>query len=366
MDKKSIYMWYSGPTDITGRALVEKLGISGGLTKPAKGKKMVIGWGTKTKESVTINGGTKVLNHPNSIKKNRNKFSTLSALSKANVPVANFCKASEVVKELGKTKPNICLPLVGRTNYHQSGKGFWLCVTNTHVKTAIDEGAQYFQNYIDLVDEYRIHTFGDKVVYAVKKTKRDNMEDSFVSQRSDKINDKAEKGKVKLDKPTMDYVLKTIAKESPNPDMIVRSNRRGWKFSHVKTLKSGLAEISKRALKAAGLEFGAVDCCIDSEGNPFVLEINSGPGLTGTTLNTYIDEFNNIIKETFEKKTVKKTTTVKVSPAKASPTNVENKSSVGSNKNKLQGMADMFSKLAQEADEQEAEVLGKVFRRIMG
>jgi glutathione synthase/RimK-type ligase-like ATP-grasp enzyme len=359
MDKKDAYMWYSGPTDVTGRALVEKLGITGGLTKPNGSKKMVIGWGTKTKDSVTFTNGAKVLNHPNLIKRNRNKFNSLEALRAHGVPVADFCSANDVLDALADADCPINAPLVGRTNYHQSGKNFWLCVTGGHVIDALEEGAQYFQNFIDVKDEYRLHVFGDKVVHAVKKVKRNDVEEAFVKQHGDKISDKAEKNNLDLDRATVDYVLKSLALDNPRADMIVRSNRRGWKFSPVSKYPKQLSDVAIAALKATGLDFGAVDCCVDAKNRALVLEINTGPGLEGKSLEAYVNALEEKISEAMNPKAKKR-----VRPNDPR----ERKKSEGekNTKERLAGMADMFSMMVAEADETESETLEKIFKRMMG
>lgn len=49
-----------------------------------------------------------------------------------------------------------------------------------------------------------------------------------------------------------------------------------------------------KAVSALGLDFGAVDICIDRDDKVYVLEVNTAPGLTGTTLEKYVAEFKKI------------------------------------------------------------------------
>ena len=294
------YIWYSGATDITGKALADALGLTGTKIKPKNLSKndIVMGWGTKTKENVNLGTAT-VLNHPDNIRRNRNKFrslETMFASKDLKASVATFCKAGGVIYQLGHN--TMKLPLVGRTNFHQGGKGFWLCLTEQHVEKAIADGAQYFQTYIGIADEYRLHVAFGKIIYAVKKIENAT-EAGWINQRKEKINDYAKKNKVNLNNDTLDYVLKRLVKEAVLPDRIVRSNKRGWKFSSVQlnNVNTALKNAAIKSVDVCDLSFGAVDCAISVDGLPYIIEINSGPGLQGTALQKYIDAFSAKIAE---------------------------------------------------------------------
>jgi len=297
----SKYIWFSGATDITGKALAEALDLSGSKTKPRnlRANDILIGWGTKTDEDISINNNVHILNHPNKIRSNRNKLASLEIMKADNDlsnAIAPFCTADRVMASLHDN--TVTLPLVGRTKYHQGGKGFWLCLTKALVENAIAGGAQYFQNFIDIRDEYRLHVAFGNVIYAVKKIQNDN-ETSWTAQRKEKIQDYAQKNDVNIDEPTMDYVLKRMYKEAVLPDMIVRSNRRGWKFSSVRlnNVSASLKTAAINAVSALGLDFGAVDCAMCNDNNPYIIEINSGPGLQGTALTKYVEAFTAKIEE---------------------------------------------------------------------
>jgi len=293
----SKYLWYSGATDITGIAIAEALGISSGKNAP-RNRDIVIGWGTKTSENVNL-GNANVLNHPNAIRKNRNKFSVLETLKANRQLSSNVAKffSSDVIRRAVE-REDATLPLIGRTNYHQGGKGLWTCLTKSHVEKAISDGAQYFQEYIDIKTEYRLHVFDGKVMYAVKKVENPT-EAGWIAQRKEKVLDYARKNEVNIDVNTLNYVLGRVVKEVVLPDRIVRSNKRGWKFSSVaiNTLSAALKNAAIKSVEAVGLDFGAVDCAINVSDHPFIIEINTGPGLQGTSLNKYIAAFREKIDE---------------------------------------------------------------------
>ena len=338
---KDVYIWFSGATDITGKTLMEKLNVSGGKTKPT-GVETVIGWGTKTKDKTSFAKSTTVLNHPNSIINNRNKFGALGKLKDAGVPVAKFMNTGSVEEA--------DLPVIARTNWHQGGKGFWICPTMALVNNAIQEGAGYFQKLIEIKDEYRLHVFGDQVIYSVKKVKRDNMKAAFVNQNKEKIEAMAAKNDVTLAPATVDYVLDQMAKQHKEPDMIIRSNTRGWKFSRITTIAPGLRDAAIASVKALDLEFAAVDCCIDVKGDAYIIELNTGPGLKGSALDAYVAALKTSIDK---KKTTKKTmATVKV------------KAGSGSSKTALQTKAALMVDMINNADENEADALEGIFAKM--
>jgi glutathione synthase/RimK-type ligase-like ATP-grasp enzyme len=278
------YVWYSGATDVTGKKIQESLGASGGTTKPTADKKIVLCWGTKTDADVVLTNGL-VLNHPNKIRGNRDKVNALAKLYAGKVSVAPFTENFK----LAGTK-DYTFPLVARTKFHQGGAGFWLCLNQLQVANAVKEGAQYIQKYVNIKDEYRLHVVEGKVIYGVRKVQRDNHQEAFVEHYTELVTDKAVKAKANLDKATLDFIMKKLAaKFATGADMVIRSNTRGWKFSKVanENLDKGLVTEAINAVKTLGLNYAAVDCCIDDAGKAYVIECNSGPGLDGNTFDIW-------------------------------------------------------------------------------
>jgi hypothetical protein len=62
-------------------------------------------------------------------------------------------------------------------------------------------------------------------------------------------------------------------------------------------LSAPLKNAAVKSVEVLGLDFGAVDCCIDMANHPWIIEINSGPGLQGTTLDKYVAAFKKKIAE---------------------------------------------------------------------
>lgn len=357
------YIWYSSATDITGNKLAETLKIKCGKDKPAtKDVSAIIGWGTKIKDDVNLNG-IPVLNHPNKIKENRNKYVALKLMKQAGVNVAPFVTSAEVVEALKNKTGDIKLPLIGRSNYHQGGKGFWTCPTLTHVKEAINAGADYFQNMIEIKSEYRLHTFKDEVIYGVVKTKRtvEEMEDAFVKHEMDRQMSLAEKNGDKLDKNTMEIFLRRQAKKfaQDGANTLIRSNRLGWKFVHLKKIDTDLEKEAIKALKAIGLDFGAVDCCTDVNDKKWIIEVNTGPGLEETPFKAWVTAFEKHLKSIFQSAKIDKKDT-NVNKEKVVEKVSKNKTSKANLAEKVKLMQDMVAV----ANDEEAVILDKVFAKM--
>ena len=295
------HLWCSGATDTTGMALALALGITSTKTKPRNivAGDLIIGWGAKTDAATLMNNAT-IWNHPDKIRDNRNKLESLQKMmadNRLSSHIAKFVASGDAMRSIGRAD-GVKLPLIGRTNYHQGGKGLWICLTKAHVDQAITSGAQYFQEFIDIKDEYRLHVMFGEVVYAVKKTANPEP-NSWIASRKEKIEEYAAKNEWVLDQETLNRALSVLVKEAQLPDYIVRSNRRGWKFVSVNTnnLNAALKAAAIHTVATIGLQFGAVDCAMDSGNRPYIIEVNSGPGLQGTAFDKYVEVFRAKIAE---------------------------------------------------------------------
>jgi len=189
------------------------------------------------------------------------------------------------------------------------------------------------------------------------------MADAYKEQHGTRIQNIAKKNNVDLDQNTMDYVLGNLGKRQEHPDMIIRSNTRGYKFSQLdiaKLTKSNepLVDIAIKAVEAIDLNFGAVDCCTLSDGSVAIIEINTGPGLQGTPFKAYVQSFKDMIKalKNPPKKTEKGTVEVKATAIPNLKKKDEKKFS-----EKLRNLADIYDHA--ENDEEKATVK-KIFDRM--
>jgi glutathione synthase/RimK-type ligase-like ATP-grasp enzyme len=347
------YVWYSPATDKTGRVLMEQLGCEGGTKKPV-GDYDIICWGTKIKKDETFKAGIKVFNNPNNIRKNRNKLTALEIMKNAKCNVAEFSSDPKTVGKKG-----LQFPIVGRTKFHQGGQGFWLCLTKSQIENSLKEGAEYFQAFLDIKTEYRLHVVGGEVIYAVKKVARnqDDLKDAYEGDWKDQINNYADKKEEKLDEKTLDFALKRLSrKNATGVDMVVRSNTRGWKFSRVALDKvnKDLAAEAIKAVKALGLDYGAVDCCIDQDGKVWIIECNTGPGLEGSPLEAWVKALKELISEKKKAEPVKK-----AAVEKAAGKVVE-----GNLREQLKGSASMMDSMIENASDDELAALSNIWEKM--
>ena len=75
----------------------------------------------------------------------------------------------------------------------------------------------------------------------------------------------------------------------------VRSYDNGWVFCRRNVRIDGAMEATAiKSLMCLGLDFGAVDM-IDLEFLPLVLEVNTAPGIEGTTIQKYADAIRGLL-----------------------------------------------------------------------
>jgi len=363
----NVYLFYSGATDKTGNLLAEALSVQSGRKSPGTKQKIVIGWGAKTSDKVNL-GNAVVINHPDRIRDNRNKLTALQAMQKGGVNIAPFIAAESIMTELSKAKgAKIGLPLVGRTNYHQGGANFFTCLTRTHVEETIGilnnklKKKGYFQDYIDVKSEFRLHVVNGEVIYAQRKVPRSNMKEAHVTDQTDKIQRMAEKKGVKLDADTIKFAMEYQGDKIAGPDLIVKSNTRGYKFSSVKlsNVDKSLASEAIKAVEALNLQFGGVDCVLDVNGKAWIIEVNTGPGLEGTAFKNYVGAFskmiNNILtppKVAATKKTIAGKVTAAADNSKSQKSKID--------PNKLRLLAEML----ENANEDEQDAVNAVASRM--
>lgn len=221
------------------------------LAKALGGKRISVPTGVDIVVDTVINWGDSscpvaVLNTPTAIKRVANKLTAFDAFSSANVPIPAYAKAKADVGWEGLT-------VVRHKLTGHSGEGIELC------DAAELPDAPLYVKYIPKEQEYRIHV-GKKgsafeVISSQRKARRHDIPDNLVNWK-------------------------------------VRNHANGFVFVRQNlSIPERVTRAAVDALGASGLDFGAVDVILTKQGKAFVLEINTAPGLEGTTVTDYANFF---------------------------------------------------------------------------
>jgi hypothetical protein len=85
--------------------------------------------------------------------------------------------------------------------------------------------------------------------------------------------------------------------ENPSPERYwIRTHGNGWIYAREGAeLHQQHKDAALLSVRALGLDFGAVDMRVRRDGTCAVLEVNSAPGITATTLNNYERAFGQFL-----------------------------------------------------------------------
>lgn len=263
-----LFVLYQNSGVYSGRALRKMLaGMHGGKVLGGYPKRFA-GILRKSKPSHVINLGTtgeisfdgSIVNPKEMVRAASNKRQARIAFQEADVPSPKlFLRGSSITKA--------DLPVVGRTSYHNKGKGFWFCKTLAEVRRAVDRGATHFLEFVPKTREYRVHTFCKKNTFG----KESRETEDYVSV---KLVEKVWQGKNK-----------------PDPRQVQKNHEFGWVFLGQQDRREEELDVvryaAKQAIAALGLDFGAVDVMYKiKDKRPYVLEVNSTPSLADDTADT--------------------------------------------------------------------------------
>jgi hypothetical protein len=107
----------------------------------------------------------------------------------------------------------------------------------------------YSIQWIRKFEEYRVHVFRGEVIRVQRKRRKRGVEND------------------------------------PN----IWSENRGWVLVECESPFSWLDHLAKKAIESLGLDFGAVDIVRSKWGGLFVLEVNTGPGITPGGVDKYAE-----------------------------------------------------------------------------
>lgn len=226
---------------VSAKALAKLLKCPRGSAKTLRNYAgvLAINWGNSSK--LVHRAETRLLNNPAAVKTAINKLTALSCLKDAAVSVVPYTTD----KEQAKTWLNDGM-VVARTLLKSSGgKGIKLLATGDKLPDA-----PLYTKYKKKFAEFRVHVLDGEVIDVTEKRKK----------RGGVLN------------------------------KYLRNYRDGWVFCRTNIKEpEQLRQTCIEAVKALGLDFGAVDIIWNKhEDSLYVLEVNTAPGLTGTTLQKYV------------------------------------------------------------------------------
>lgn len=229
------------------------------ITKP---EHIVINWGgTKMPRNLTNAG--RILNKPEVVRRVSNKRSFFEDVKPGGPRIPEFTSDPTLAMRWVSSGDEV----IGREKLNSKGGDGIIFGSN---KETIEDflECQLFVKYKKKKEEYRVHFLDGKVIDIQQKMLR-------------KFDDAGNP----VDPSTIDFRIRNLASGfifarndiKPHPDVIKQ------------------AEL---AFNMSGLDFGAVDVIFNTrEEQAYVLEINTAPGLMGTTLDNYVYAFSEYFRE---------------------------------------------------------------------
>jgi len=206
----------------------------------------VINWG----------GGTAVpypvLNEPVAVRAASNKLTAFRILEENNVSVPEFTTDEQQAHNWIDEGSTVVARTLLRAN---SGRGIVICTDCDDVVAA-----PLYVKYVKKQQEYRVHVFSGQAIDVQRKMRSRDVPDEDVNWQ-------------------------------------VRNHSNGFIFGREGVVQSPtMLEESRKAVAALGLDFGAVDIIYSAHHDKwYVLEVNTAPGLEGTTLTNYANAIRRIL-----------------------------------------------------------------------
>ena len=243
-----MYLLYSRVTATTGRNLKRILGIRGSTNPPEERQDIMIRWGSIIR---TPRRADTVINKRESIELTLDKLGSLRLFRDHNVPVPRAIRLTEGSAEAMQ------YPALARKRNHHQALDVVLCMQVEDAVRAMNNGSEYLVEYVPTRAEYRIHVFREEVIKSSQKTLRDPA-------------------------TTIPWV---------------RNHDHGYIFTRPRIRPSRrILNAAIDAVASADLDFGAVDVLLADDGFPYVLEVNTGPGLVASGLRKYSEKFAEVLQ----------------------------------------------------------------------
>lgn len=194
----------------------------------------------------------KIINSPSAVSNSIDKLKALSILKEHDVSVPKFTSSqAQVVKWLEQGHQVMARKLTKAS----CGKGAVMITP----EQPVCPNAPLYTLYVPKKAEYRVHVWGGEVIDMQQKKRRKDFDKTKV-------------------------------------DTKIRTWDTGWVYCRGGiNVPDVVVEQAKKAVAALGLDFGAVDIgYTESNGKATVYEVNTAPGLEGTTLKKYASKIKEL------------------------------------------------------------------------
>lgn len=218
---------------------------------------LLINYGSSTLPERIVVNGARILNNPAQVKAAGNKLSCFQALQGVEgVTIPEWTVDREVADGWVKSGSVV---LARNTLTGHSGEG--IVVISPENLTDPLPRAPLYVRYVKKRKEFRVHV-GNGQVFDVQEKRRNR-----------------------------DY--------DGDPNNLVRNHQNGWVYCREDIEEpTAMRQMAIQAVLTLGLDFGAVDIIWNGHFNQcFVLEVNTAPGLEGTTLRKYTELFMEYVNE---------------------------------------------------------------------
>lgn len=248
MSKIFVYPYKTGSR--SAKALSEALSVKqiklSGSNFRESPNKTVINWGSTSCPYAC-------LNDPSKVKDTSNKMIAFIKMDEADVSVPDFTNSSETASDWLEEGHTV---VVRHSLTGSSGHGIELI---SDASMEMPE-APLYTKYVKKTDEYRVHVFDGKVIDVQRKMRKNDVPDSEV-------------------------------------DWKIRNLAGGFIFGREGVDPGNtILETSISAVNSLGLLFGAVDIGSHPEEGPRVYEVNTAPGLEGSTVTSYANAFKEYLR----------------------------------------------------------------------
>lgn len=226
--------------------------------RPKRKEVKAINWGLT---NIPWRSDDFLINKTSAVLNSSNKLRTFELLDSKEIPIPLWCTDIETARTLFDSDDKekvVCRTLLSSS----SGNGIVIAKSPDEVVPA-----PLYTLYIKKKIELRVHVVAGRVIYIQQKRR-------LTTEQLE-------------------------ARGITNRCKYIRNLSNGYIFSgDVEPLDSTTESLvyiySLASIESLGLDFGAVDLIITGDYQVYVLEVNSAPGLEGTTLSKYISEIKEV------------------------------------------------------------------------